>query len=44
MFPTLLRIGSFELSTYGMLVASAYVAAILWLKARRWRAGSSRAG
>ncbi len=41
MFPTLLRIGSFELSTYGMLVASAYVAAILWLKARREEMGLS---
>ena len=41
MFPTLLRIGSFELSTYGVLVAGGYVAAILWLKARRGEVGLS---
>ncbi len=41
MHPTLLRIGSFELSTYGVLVATAYVAAILWLKARREEMGLS---
>lgn len=41
MFPTLLRLGSFELSTYGVLVAAAYVAAILWLKARREEMGLS---
>lgn len=35
MHPTLLRIGSFELSTYGVLVATAYVAAITWLKSHR---------
>lgn len=35
MFPTLLKIGSFELSTYGVLVACGYVAAIWWLQARR---------
>ena len=35
MHPTLLRIGSFELSTYGVLVAAAYLAAILYLKAHR---------
>jgi len=40
-FPTLLRIGAFELSTYGALVALAYVAAILWLKARREEMGLS---
>jgi phosphatidylglycerol---prolipoprotein diacylglyceryl transferase len=39
--PTLLRIGSFELSTYGVLVAAAYVTAILWLKARRHELGLS---
>ena len=39
MFPTLLRLGSFELSTYGALVAVAYVSAILWLKARREEMG-----
>jgi len=39
--PTLLKIGSFELSTYGALVATAYVAAILWLKARREEMGLS---
>ena len=41
MFPTLLKIGSFELSTYGVLVASGYVAAIVWLKARREEMGLS---
>jgi phosphatidylglycerol:prolipoprotein diacylglycerol transferase len=40
-FPTLLRIGSFELSTYGVLVACGYVAAIMWLKARREEMGLS---
>jgi phosphatidylglycerol:prolipoprotein diacylglycerol transferase len=32
--PTLLRIGPFTLSTYGTLVATGYVLAILWLKGR----------
>jgi phosphatidylglycerol:prolipoprotein diacylglycerol transferase len=41
MHPTLLRIGSFELSTYGALVATAYVAGIMWLKARREEMGLS---
>ncbi len=41
MFPTLLRLGTFELSTYGVLVACGYVAAILWLKARRDELGLS---
>ena len=41
MHPTLLRIGSFELSTYGALVAAAYVAAILWLQAHRKEMGLS---
>jgi phosphatidylglycerol:prolipoprotein diacylglycerol transferase len=40
-FPTLLRIGSFELSTYGLLVASGYVAAIMWVKGRREEMGLS---
>lgn len=39
MHPTLLRIGSFELSTYGVLVAAAYMAAIQWLKVRREELG-----
>ena len=39
MFPTLLKIGSFSLSTYGVLVAAAYVTAIYWLKARRAEMG-----
>ncbi len=39
MFPTLLTIGSFSLSTYGVLVATAYVTAIYWLKARRAEMG-----
>lgn len=41
MFPTLLKIGTFELSTYGVLVACGYTAAILWLKARRAELGLS---
>ena len=41
MFPTLLRIGSFELSTYGVLVAAAYAAAIWWLEKRRAEMGLS---
>ena len=41
MHPTLLRIGSFELSTYGVLVAAAYVAAIGWLQSRRKQMGLS---
>lgn len=41
MHPTLLRLGSFELSTYGVLVAAAYVAGILWLKRRREEMGLS---
>ncbi|MFI5346728.1 MAG: prolipoprotein diacylglyceryl transferase [Elusimicrobiota bacterium] len=39
MFPTLLRLGSFELSTYGVLVAAGYIAAIYWLQARRGELG-----
>lgn len=39
MHPTLLKIGSFELSTYGVLVAAAYAAAIYWLQARRGEMG-----
>jgi phosphatidylglycerol:prolipoprotein diacylglycerol transferase len=38
-FPTLLRLGSFELSTYGVLVAAGYIAAIYWLQARRGEMG-----
>lgn len=41
MFPTLLKIGPFELSTYGVLVAAGYVAAILWLQSRRTEMGLS---
>ena len=41
MHPTLLRLGSFELSTYGVLVAAGYVSAIYWLKARRGEMGLS---
>jgi phosphatidylglycerol:prolipoprotein diacylglycerol transferase len=41
MFPTLLRIGSFELSTYGVLVACGYVAAIKWAQGRREEMGLS---
>jgi phosphatidylglycerol:prolipoprotein diacylglycerol transferase len=39
MFPTLLRIGPFSLSTYGVLVACGYVAGIWWLKGRRKEMG-----
>ncbi|MDE2511859.1 MAG: prolipoprotein diacylglyceryl transferase [Elusimicrobia bacterium] len=39
MYPTLLKIGSFELSTYGVLVACGYVTAIWWLQARRGELG-----
>lgn len=35
MHPTLLRLGSFSLSTYGVLVAAGYAAAIYWLQRRR---------
>jgi phosphatidylglycerol:prolipoprotein diacylglycerol transferase len=38
-FPTLLRLGPFELSTYGVLVAAGYLAAIWWLQARRGEMG-----
>jgi len=38
-FPTLLRIGSFELSTYGVLVAAGYAAGIWWLQKRRGEMG-----
>jgi phosphatidylglycerol:prolipoprotein diacylglycerol transferase len=41
MYPTLLKIGSFELSTYGVLVAAAYAAAIWWLQKRRAEMGLS---
>ena len=41
MHPTLLKLGSFELSTYGVLVAAAYVTAILWLQSRRKEMGLS---
>jgi phosphatidylglycerol:prolipoprotein diacylglycerol transferase len=39
MHTTLLRIGSFELSTYGVLVAAGYAAAIYWLQKRRGEMG-----
>jgi phosphatidylglycerol:prolipoprotein diacylglycerol transferase len=35
MFPTLLTVGPFELSTYGVLVAAGYMIGILWLKRHR---------
>lgn len=41
MFPTLLRVGSFELSTYGVLVAAGYAAGIWWLSRRRGEMGLS---
>ncbi len=39
MFPTLLKLGSFELSTYGAFAAAGYAAAILRLKAGREKWG-----
>ncbi len=41
MFPTLLRVGSFTLSTYGVLVAAGYATAIWWLEKRRGEMGLS---
>lgn len=41
MFPTLLTIGSFELSTYGVLVAAAYLVGISWLNTKRGEMGLS---
>lgn len=35
MFPTLVSYGRFSIPTYGVFVAAGYVAAILWLQARR---------
>ncbi|MEK7384488.1 MAG: prolipoprotein diacylglyceryl transferase family protein [Elusimicrobiota bacterium] len=39
MLPTLLKLGSFELSTYGVLVAAAYLIAISWLNSKRSEMG-----
>lgn len=39
MFPTLIRLGSFRLATYGVLVASGYLLGIWWLTRRRERMG-----
>jgi phosphatidylglycerol:prolipoprotein diacylglycerol transferase len=39
--PTLIDFGAFTLSTYGVLVAAGYVAAIWWLQARREEMGLS---
>lgn len=41
MFPTLLKIGAFELSTYGVLVAAGYIAGIHWIKSHRSEMGLS---
>lgn len=41
MFPTLLKLGPFELSTYGVLVAAGYLAGIRWLQTRRGDMGLS---
>lgn len=35
MFPTILKLGSFRLATYGILVAAGYMAGIAWLNAHR---------
>lgn len=39
MFPTLIRIGDFQLATYGVLVAAGYLLGILWLERRHERMG-----
>jgi phosphatidylglycerol:prolipoprotein diacylglycerol transferase len=39
MFPTLIRIGQFQLASYGLFVAAGYLAAILYLRGRRSRMG-----
>ena len=39
MHPTLLKLGVFELSTYGVLVAAAYLIAISWLNSKRSEMG-----
>lgn len=45
MHPALLSIGSFQLSTYGTLVALAYLIGILWLKTQiRWMPGMTEDG
>lgn len=41
MHPVLIDLGWFQLSTYGALVAAAYLAAVFWLKARRLDMGLS---
>lgn len=41
MLPTLLKLGDFELSTYGVLVAAAYLVGISWLNSRRSEMGLS---
>jgi phosphatidylglycerol:prolipoprotein diacylglycerol transferase len=41
MYPVLLKIGRFELTSYGVLVAAGYLASILWLKSRRKEMGLS---
>lgn len=41
MLPTLLKIGPFELATYGVLVALAYLAGISWLSSKRSEMGLS---
>ncbi len=41
MFPVLLKIGSFTLATYGVLVAAGYATAIWWLERRRGDMGLS---
>jgi len=41
MYPVLLKLGSFELSTYGVLVALGWLAGVRWLVARRADLGLS---
>lgn len=44
MFPTLLTLGPFSLSTYGVLSAAGYAAAISWLQKRREAMGLTEDG
>ncbi len=41
MFPVLLKLGPIHIASYGALVASGYIASILWLKRRRGAMGLS---
>jgi phosphatidylglycerol:prolipoprotein diacylglycerol transferase len=43
MFPTLIQLGSFRLATYGVFVASGYLAGILYLSSKREKMGIDEA-